>query len=130
MSDCRSSPPSWLTAGCGDRIGGLPATLAAKAATSTIPIVFISGVDPVEAGLVASLNRPGGNLTGLSNFNMRLIAKRFELLHQVAAARRHDCRSGQPENPATQTIEAEARTAAQALGLRMDRAGCKHGRRN
>ena len=60
-----------------------PATLAAKAATSTIPIVFISGVDPVAAGLVDSLARPGRNLTGLSNYNTRLISKRFELLHQV-----------------------------------------------
>src|SRR5262245_54271651 len=50
----------------------LPAARAAQAATSTIPIVFISGVDPVAAGLVTSLRKPGGNLTGLSNFNTRL----------------------------------------------------------
>jgi putative tryptophan/tyrosine transport system substrate-binding protein len=97
-----------------------PATLAAKAATSTIPIVFISGVDPVAAGLVASLNRPGGNLTGLSNFNTRLIAKRFELLHQAAPRANTIAVLVNSKSPATQTIEAEARTAAQALGLRVD----------
>jgi putative ABC transport system substrate-binding protein len=97
-----------------------PATLAAKAATSTIPIVFISGVDPVAAGLVASLSRPGGNLTGLSNFNTRLIAKRFELLHQLVPHADTIAVLMNPKSPATQTIEAEARTAAQALGLRVD----------
>jgi ABC-type uncharacterized transport system substrate-binding protein len=97
-----------------------PATLAAKAATSTIPIVFISGVDPVAAGLVASLNRPGGNLTGLSNFNTRLIAKRFELLHQAVPRANTIAVLVNSKSPATQTIEAEARTAAQALGLRVD----------
>jgi putative ABC transport system substrate-binding protein len=97
-----------------------PATLAAKAATSTIPIVFITGVDPVAAGIVASLNRPGGNLTGLSNFNTRLIAKRFELLHQVVPRADTIAVLVNSKSPATQTIEAEARTAAQALGLRAD----------
>ncbi|MFL5073615.1 MAG: ABC transporter substrate-binding protein [Xanthobacteraceae bacterium] len=97
-----------------------PATLAAKAATSTIPVVFISGVDPVAAGLVASLNRPGGNLTGLSNFNTRLIAKRFELLHQVVPRAEMIAVLVNSRSPATQTIEAEARNAAQSLGLRMD----------
>jgi len=97
-----------------------PATLAAKAATSTIPIVFITGVDPVAAGLVASLSRPGGNLTGLSNFNTRLIAKRFELLHQVVPRAETIAVLVNPKSPATRTIEAEARTAAQTLGLRVD----------
>ena len=97
-----------------------PATLAAKAATSTIPIVFITGVDPVAAGLVASLARPGGNLTGLSNFNTRLIAKRFELLHQIVPRANTIAVLVNPKSPATQTIEAEARAAAQALGLRVD----------
>jgi putative tryptophan/tyrosine transport system substrate-binding protein len=97
-----------------------PATLAAKAATSTIPIVFISGVDPIAAGLVASLNRPGGNLTGVSNYNTSLTAKRLELLHQVVPRAETIAVLVNSTSPARHTIEAETRSAAQALALRLD----------
>jgi ABC-type uncharacterized transport system substrate-binding protein len=97
-----------------------PATLAAKAATSTIPIVFISGVDLVAAALVASLNRPGGNLTGISNFNTSLTAKRLELLRQIVPRAETMAVLLNSTSPAAQTTEAEARMAARALRARVD----------
>ena len=98
---------------------GAPAALAAKAATTTIPIVFFIGDDPVALGLVASLNRPGGNLTGTSIISVEMIAKRLELLSELLPAAKSVALLVNPSNAATEAETKEMRIAARALGLRM-----------
>src|SRR5262245_13992735 len=78
--------------------GGESTARAVKAATSTIPVVFISGIDPVESGLVASLSRPGGNLTGVSSFLLPLIPKQIGLLSELAPQRHLNRRSRRPRD--------------------------------
>jgi putative ABC transport system substrate-binding protein len=100
--------------------GGEPSALAAKAATATIPIIFTLGGDPVAAGLVASLNRPGGNLTGMTIMALQMGPKRLELLRQLLP---NATAMTMLINPAFPTTSAEARElqdAARSLGLQIN----------
>jgi putative ABC transport system substrate-binding protein len=100
--------------------GGLSATLAAKAATSTIPIVFGAGEDPVRLGLVASLARPGGNLTGINFFSSELAAKRLGLLHElVPRAARVAVLVNPTHATNTETTLRDVPPAARAIGLQL-----------
>lgn len=97
--------------------GGVNAALAAKRATSTIPIVFETGADPVAAGLVGSLSRPGENITGVTSLNVEVGPKRFELLKQLLAAPAPVVLLINPGNPNSRAVVEESRSAAQALSL-------------
>jgi putative ABC transport system substrate-binding protein len=99
--------------------GSVAAALAAKAATASIPIVFFSGADPVAAGLVTSLNRPGGNLTGVTSLNVEVGPKRLELLHEVIPSTTDIALLVNPANPNAQILSGDARAAAEKLGLRL-----------
>jgi putative ABC transport system substrate-binding protein len=99
---------------------GIPAALAAKAATTTIPIAFEIGADPIEAGLVASLNRPGGNLTGVTTVNVELAPKRLELLHEVVPTTRSIALLVNPASPFNaERLSTDTQIAARTLGLQL-----------
>ena len=93
--------------------------LPAKAATSTIPIVFISGNNPVDFGLVRNLNRPGENVTGVTTLNVEMAAKRLELLHQVVPTATSIAALINPTDPTAPVLSRELPTAADTLGLRL-----------
>ena len=99
--------------------GGEPAALAAKAATSTTPIVFGIGGDPVKAGLVASISRPGGNATGISLLTPGMEPKRLELLHEIVPKSERLAAVVNPNNPLAETQTDELQAAAKALGIEL-----------
>jgi putative ABC transport system substrate-binding protein len=98
---------------------GTPATLAAKAATTTIPIVFVTGVDPIASGLVASLNRPSMNLTGITILEAELGPKRLQLLREVIPNAALFGVLADPAFPTTQSDIADLQAAARTLGLQL-----------
>jgi putative tryptophan/tyrosine transport system substrate-binding protein len=95
---------------------GEAAAKAARAATATIPIVFATGGDPVRAGLVASLNQPGGNVTGLSYFSGALGAKQLEIIHELIPNPGPLALVINPDNPTDQSEQADVQVAAAAIG--------------
>jgi ABC-type uncharacterized transport system substrate-binding protein len=96
-------------------VGGVPPTQAAKAATSTIPIVFIIGGDPVRLGIVASLNKPGGNITGVTILSGALTAKRLELMRELRPQASIACLVN-PSSPEAETQLEDIREAARITG--------------
>jgi putative ABC transport system substrate-binding protein len=100
--------------------GGVTAAFAAKAATTTIPIVFGTGGDPVGLGLVSSLNRPGGNLTGVSSLGNALASKQLRLLHELTPGAKAIAHLSNPANPIAQSDVKDVQTAAGVVGLEVN----------
>ena len=98
--------------------GGVVSAEAAKRASAQVPILFVSGFDPVELGLVDSLNKPGGNATGVSLFTTELTMKRFELLHKVIPSARSIAFLENPGASTAKIEREEAATASESLGLK------------
>ena len=102
-------------------IGGPPQALAAKAANTTIPIVFQVGADPVKMGLVASMNRPGGTVTGVTSLNLEVGPKRLELMHELFPTATAMALLVNPSNATnTEAEEAGLEAAANTMGLRLN----------
>ena len=97
-------------------VANTPAVRAAQAATKTIPIVFVTGADPVALGFVASLNQPGGNLTGLASLVDEIGPKRLELVHELLPTTSVFAVLVNPTSPAAETVSRDAQSAARALG--------------
>jgi ABC-type uncharacterized transport system substrate-binding protein len=100
-------------------IDGSASALAAKAATSTIPVIFRIGADPVALGLVASLNRPGGNVTGVTSLTVEVGPKRLEVLHQLVPTATVMALLLNPTSPFAETLTRDLQAAARMLGLRI-----------
>jgi putative ABC transport system substrate-binding protein len=100
--------------------GNTPSALAAKAATSTIPVVFGIGSDPVREGIVQSLARPGGNVTGIAFLTGELGAKRLDLLHELLPTAARVAHLVNPRNPLTAPLVADVQTAASSIGMQIE----------
>ena len=101
-------------------VGNTPAALAAKAATTTVPIVFATGGDPVRDGLVANLNRPGGNVTGVSFISQELAAKQLGLLRELRPGAARIAVLVDPKWPLTEPFVSQVRAAASAMGQQIE----------
>jgi putative ABC transport system substrate-binding protein len=101
-------------------VGNTPSTLAAKAATTAVPIVFVTGGDPVGIGLVASLNRPGGNVTGVSFMSAELGAKQLGLLRELRPGAARIAVLVDPKWPLTEGLVSELRAATSAMGQQIE----------
>jgi putative ABC transport system substrate-binding protein len=99
---------------------GAPSALGAKAATTTIPIVFEAGADPVEMGLITSLSRPGGNITGVVNLNVEVGPKRLQMVHELVPGANKIAALVNPANPNSEIVLKEMQTAARTLGVELD----------
>jgi putative ABC transport system substrate-binding protein len=99
--------------------GSVVSALAAKAATTTIPIVFETGVDPVAFGLVTSLNQPGGNVTGITSLNTEVASKLLELLHELVPGTTIVALLVNPTDPAAETVSRDIQGAARTFGLQV-----------
>jgi len=107
--------------------GGPPSAFAAKAATTTIPIVFTINEDPVQLGLVANLARPGGNLTGINFFNAELVAKRLEFLRELVPSATRVAVLVNPANATTmKSTLRDVEPAARAVGLQLKTLNGQH----
>jgi putative ABC transport system substrate-binding protein len=100
--------------------GSGAATLAAKSATTTIPIVFSTAADPIQTGLIASLNRPGGNVTGISNLGNELTAKRLGLLHELVPGAARFAMLINPATLGTESVSADVQAAAASIGRQIE----------
>jgi putative tryptophan/tyrosine transport system substrate-binding protein len=101
-------------------VADTPGTLAARAATTTVPIVFVTGGDPVRVGLVASLNRPGGNVTGVSFTSVELAAKQLGLLRELRPGAARVAVLVDPKFPTTEQFVSDVRAAASAMGQQIE----------
>jgi putative tryptophan/tyrosine transport system substrate-binding protein len=99
--------------------GGIAAVQAAKAATTVIPVVFQTGVDPVQFGLVSSFNRPGGNVTGITQLASQLSAKRLDLLHKLVPTATSVAMLVNPDNAGAEPDADDAQAAARTIGLQI-----------